>query len=265
MTDSTAPSSLRRYVSLIFIGALAGVFSGLFGVGGGTVIVPLLVLLLGFGQRLAVGTSLAAIIPVAIVGAITYGIGGHISIPAAALLAAGSIVGAWVGAKLLHRLNVILLKWLFVAFMLVAMVMMFFVIPSRDAPLEITWVTALALVLVGLFTGVLAGLIGIGGGVVVVPVMMLGFGASDLIAKGTSLLMMVPTTISGTVANVRAKNVDLVAATVIGVTACVSVQLGVWLAAYVDPFVGNMLFAAFLLFIAAQMAIRTWRQQRSGR
>ncbi len=147
--------------------------------------------------------------------------------------------------------------------MLVAMVMMFFVIPSRDAPLEITWITAVALILVGLFTGVLSGLIGIGGGVVVVPVMMLGFGASDLIAKGTSLLMMVPTTISGTIANVRAKNVDLVAAAVIGVTACVSVQLGVWLAGYVDPFVGNMLFAAFLLFIAGQMALRTWRQQRS--
>ena len=66
-------------------------------------------------------------------------------------------------------------------------------------------------------TGTLAGLLGVGGGIIVVPALMLLFGASDLIAKGTSLLMMIPTAISGTVGNVRRHNVDLFAAALIGV------------------------------------------------
>ncbi|MEE2815789.1 MAG: TSUP family transporter, partial [Actinomycetota bacterium] len=55
----------RAYLSFIGIGLAAGLLSGLFGVGGGTVIVPLLVLLLSFGQRISAGTSLAAIVPTA--------------------------------------------------------------------------------------------------------------------------------------------------------------------------------------------------------
>ena len=67
------------------------------------------------------------------------------------------------------------------------------VIPSRGAEFELTWLSGSALVLVGVGTGILSGLIGVGGGVVVVPVLMLAFGTSDLVAKGTSLLMMIPT------------------------------------------------------------------------
>jgi uncharacterized membrane protein YfcA len=66
---------MRRIGQLAAIGTAAGVFSGLFGVGGGTVIVPLLVLWLGFGERLATGTSLAAIVLIALTGAVLQGVG----------------------------------------------------------------------------------------------------------------------------------------------------------------------------------------------
>ena len=85
---------------------------------------------------------------------------------------------------------------------------------------------------------------------------MLLFGTSDLIAKGTSLLMMIPTAISGTIGNLRRGNVDLMAAALIGVAACTTTALGAWIATLVDPFLGNMLFALFLVFIAVQMAVR---------
>src|SRR5919199_1756045 len=67
--------AMRRIGQLAAIGTAAGVFSGLFGVGGGTVIVPLLVLWLGFGERLATGTSLAAIVLIALTGAVLQGVG----------------------------------------------------------------------------------------------------------------------------------------------------------------------------------------------
>ena len=85
------------------------------------------------------------------------------------------------------------------------------------------------------------------------------FGTSDLVAKGTSLLMMIPTAISGTVGNIRRRNVDLPAAALIGVAACTTTALGAWIATLLDPFAANVLFAAFLTFIAAQLAVKAWR------
>src|SRR5690606_27571029 len=110
--------------------------------------------------------------------------------------------------------------------------------------------------------GILAGLLGVGGGVVVVPALMLLFGTSDLEAKGTSLLMMIPTAISGTIGNLRRRNVDLVGAALVGVAACCTTALGAWIATLIDPFVGNVLFAVFMVFITVQMVLRALRWPR---
>jgi len=154
------------------------------------------------------------------------------------------------------------LRWGFVAFLAVVIVSLFFVIPSREAGLPLTWLSGVALVALGVITGILAGLLGVGGGVIVVPALVLLFGTSDLLAKGTSLLMMIPTAVSGTIGNVRRKNVDLVAAALVGGAACATTALGALIATLVDPFVGNMLFAAFLVVIAVQMALRAIRGRR---
>jgi len=91
---------------------------------------------------------------------------------------------------------------------------------------------------------------------------MLLFGTSDLIAKGTSLLMMIPTAVSGTIGNIRRRNVDLLAASLVGVAACTTTALGAWIAQLVDPLTGNILFAVFLVVIAVQMAMRALRGSR---
>lgn len=253
----------RAYLSFVLIGLAAGLLSGLFGVGGGTVIVPLLVLLLHFDQRLSAGTSLAAIVPTASVGVISYALAGAVAWIPALILAAGAVVGAQIGTRLLPRISQTALRWDFVGFLLVVIVSLFIVIPSRDAVFVLTWWNGAGLAGVGVLTGIVAGLIGVGGGVIVVPVLMLAFGASDLVAKGTSLLMMIPTAVSGTIGNLRHGNVDLTAAAFIGVSACATTALGAWLATVIDPFAGNMLFAAYLVFIATQMAIKAVRGRRA--
>lgn len=252
----------RAYTTFIGIGLLAGLLSGLFGVGGGTVIVPLLVLFLHFDQRLAAGTSLAAIVPTASVGVISYAASGSVAWIPALILAAGAVVGAQIGTRLLPRISQTALRWGFVGFLVVVIVSLFLVIPSRDAPFDLTWVTGIALVAVGVGTGILAGLIGVGGGVIVVPVLMLAFGTSDLVAKGTSLLMMIPTAVSGTFGNLRNRNVDLLAAALIGVAACTTTALGAWFATLIDPVAGNILFAAYLVVIAVQMALKAIRGRK---
>ena len=256
---------LRFVLSCIGVGLAAGLLSGLFGVGGGTVIVPMLVLLLRFDQRLAAGTSLAAIVPTASVGVISYAVHGSVAWIPALILAAGAVIGAQIGSWLLARIPQNALRWGFVGFLVVVIVMLFIVVPSREAVLELTLASGIGLAVLGLFTGVMAGLLGVGGGVIVVPALIFLFGTSDLIAKGTSLLMMIPTAISGTVGNVKRRNVDLLAAALVGVAACTTTALGAWIATLLSPLVANVLFACFLTFIAAQMAVKAVRATRARR
>ena len=90
-------------MKLILIGLVAGVTSGLLGVGGGIAMVPLLVWACSFEQKRAHATSLAAIVPIAAAGAAVYATGLSIDLGVAVLLALGSIVGAPLGARLLAR------------------------------------------------------------------------------------------------------------------------------------------------------------------
>jgi uncharacterized membrane protein YfcA len=85
-------------------GLAAGVVAGLFGVGGGTIIVPLLVLLLAFDQRVASATSLAAIGVIALSGVVLYGIRGEVHVGAALLVGLPAAVGAVFGAVMQQRL-----------------------------------------------------------------------------------------------------------------------------------------------------------------
>ena len=250
-----------QWVELVALGLAAGFLSGMFGVGGGILIVPGLLLILKFNQKLAAGTSLAAILPLALVGVVSYAINGNVSLTAAILVAVGSVFGARIGTRLLRKLPAKPLQIGFAVFIVVVIVSLFLVIPDRDAALDVTWLTATAMILLGIVTGILAGLLGVGGGVIIVPALMLLFGASDLVAKGTSLLVMIPTSLTGTLSNYRAKNVDLSAALAVGLPACVTTFVGSMVATAVSPMAANIAFAVFLTFVAVQMF---WKALRSG-
>jgi uncharacterized membrane protein YfcA len=104
---------------LTVIGSAAGLFSGLFGVGGGTVIVPLLILWLAYGEREATGTSLAAIVAIAAVGAITQGFYGKVHVLDAVLVGipavGGVVVGTWLQQRVPARSVSLLFAGLLVA------------------------------------------------------------------------------------------------------------------------------------------------------
>jgi hypothetical protein len=110
--------SLMLDPKLAAIGVCGGLLSGLLGVGGGVVMVPLLVLWASYGQRDAHAISLGAIIPISIAGIATYGIAGEVRWWDALALAAGSIVGAQIGAGILTRIDERLLKIIFGTFLI---------------------------------------------------------------------------------------------------------------------------------------------------
>jgi uncharacterized membrane protein YfcA len=96
---------MSEILTLLAIGLVAGVFSGMFGIGGGIVIVPALLMLLKMKQLEALGTSLAALIPpVGLLGAIEYYRNGLVNLKYAALIAGGLAVGAYFGAKIMISL-----------------------------------------------------------------------------------------------------------------------------------------------------------------
>ncbi|MGO1539637.1 MAG: sulfite exporter TauE/SafE family protein [Leucobacter sp.] len=257
MNNAQRPSALP----LILVGIAGGILSGLFGIGGGTIIVPALALWLSMPHKLSAGTSVAAILPVSIVGSVSYVLQGHYDLIAAICLAVGIILGAQLGTHLLARLPTGAVQWSFMVFLAVVIVSLWFVVPSRDDQVDINVLTVIMLGVVGFITGILSGVLGVGGGVVVVPVLMLFFGTSDLQAKGTSLLMMIPGSISATIGNLRRRNVDLRAAAYVGVAASVAVPFGTLFAAWIDPFWGNVAFSAYLAFILGQMLVRQLRKK----
>jgi uncharacterized membrane protein YfcA len=104
MADASPPRG-RLDRRLVTIGGAGGLLSGLLGVGGGLIMVPLLVFWAGYRQRDAHAMSLAAIIPISLASVITFGVAGHVRVGYAVALTLGSIVGARVGVGLLSRIG----------------------------------------------------------------------------------------------------------------------------------------------------------------
>jgi len=117
----------------------------------------------------------------------------------------------------------------------------------------------IALIL-GLATGVLAGLFGVGGGILFVPTLVLVFGLGQVEAQATSLLAILPTVAAGTWRQLKYGNVRRRAALIMGVTAVVGVELGVFAAKALPEDALRRLFGVLVLLVAAQLA---WRARQS--
>lgn len=104
---------MRRALQLAAIGTAAGLYSGLFGVGGGSVIVPLLILWLAFGEREATGTSLAAIVIIAAITAGLHGLYGNVDVEKGLLIGLPAVGGVLAGTWLQQRVPT---RWISLAF-----------------------------------------------------------------------------------------------------------------------------------------------------
>ena len=227
--ENHVDESPRGIAVMVVVGVLVGLLSGLFGIGGGTIIVPALVWL-GLTQRHAAATAVE----------------GNVDVIAALLMFLGMFIGGQIGSLLLSRLPEVVLRWAFVVFMAFIIVSQLIFIPSRDSSIEFNLVTVLLMIVFGVLAGILAGLLGVGGGAICVPALSILFGASDLIARGTSLLSMFPNAMTTTVANVRRKMVHAKAGLIIGIVAALTAPLGTWIAGAMSPRAGGILFATYL-------------------
>jgi uncharacterized membrane protein YfcA len=250
VTNEPAPTTLRPDLRIVaFVGLAAGALGGLFGVGGGLIIVPGLVLVAKLERRLAHGTSLAATLPIALASLSTYVVNGSVDWAVAPLMAIGTVTGAVIGTKLLTILPKRTLTIVFIVTVLATALRLFLATETTGRDNLSTW-SAVLLVIIGLATGTLSGLLGIGGGVVMVPAMVVLFGMVPVIAKGTSVAVIVPTSIMGTLRNRSNANVDFKVAAIAGGCGVVSAIAGGIIADGISAGVSNVMFGFLLLFVA---------------
>jgi hypothetical protein len=190
----------------VAIGLVSGVLAGLFGVGGGIVMTPGIQVLLGAPPIVALATPLPVIFPTALAGALAYRRRGELDVRASAWLVgpglAGAAIGAWltdaVDTRFLLLATALLLGWQAIA-----------ILRQRGRRRDAREATAPILGGIGAVAGLVSGLLGIGGGLVIVPLLAGWLGMPLKRALGTSLLAIVALVVPGTVVHAALGHLDL--------------------------------------------------------
>jgi len=191
------------------IGLVAGIFGGLVGLGGGVIMIPLMVSMQKLSQHRAHGTSLVALVFTGLAGAATYFMEDSVDIPAAMLLAVTAIFTARAGAQFAHALPEWKLKRYFGGF-LVCVSVLLLTKPYLPGLVFSTggWYKGGVLLMTGICTGFLSGMMGVGGGTIMVPSMVLLIGMGQHVSQGTSLLAMAPAGSVGAYTHGKLGNVE---------------------------------------------------------
>jgi uncharacterized membrane protein YfcA len=193
----------------LLVGLIAGLLGGFLGTGGGVIIVPLMTETLRFRQHEAHGTSLIAVVFTSMAGSVIYYLHGSVDLAAAAVLAGMALVTVRFGAKYCCFLPEVTLKRYF-GFFLLVVALVYILKPFLPyvmegvAPVGIRWIV---LVLLGALTGFISGMMGVGGGSFMVPMMVLFAGIAQHVAQGVSLLAMIPAATVGAWTHWRGGNI----------------------------------------------------------
>ncbi len=252
-----------REAKAVGIGLVTGLLSGLLGVGGGFVMVPGMVYLLRVEQHKAHGTTLLTIIPIALVGSLVLGARHQVDLQVALPLAISAIGGAVLGARLAGRLSSTALRRIFgITAIAVGLLMIGDVLGHAFhwspvllvMPKAAGWVPWIALG-VGLISGIGSGLLGIGGGIVIVPALVLLLGVSQHAAQGTSLAVIVPTALAGSITHFRLGNLRLATAGWMALGGAAGAAAGAVAALATPDQTLRVLFATYLVLTGLRMTL----------
>jgi uncharacterized membrane protein YfcA len=193
------------------VGLIAGSLGGIVGIGGGVIIVPLMTEMFKFGQHEAHGTSLIAVIFTGAVGSVIYYAHGSVDLTAAVLLAGMALVTVRRGAKYCCFLPELTLKRYFGFFLLfvAALFILKPFIPNIAEGSSPAWIRWIVLILLGALTGFISGMMGVGGGSFMIPMMVLFAGIAQHTAQGISLLAMIPASVVGAWTHWREGNIRM--------------------------------------------------------
>jgi len=245
----------RDRVAALLSGFAAGLAGGLLGVGGGIVLVPILTSRFRVSQHVAHGTSLAVIGATALSSLVIYGAHANVIWLTALWVALTSIVTVRYGARLARRLSSVALTRWFAAFLVLVAARLLFRPASQGAAIPSAAVVPVDLG-IGALVGLLAGFMGVGGGILAVPAFTLLLGMSQRVAQGTSLAVILVTAPVGTIENSRHGQVAWALVPMLALGAILGGPLASTLAHHVPQVLLARGFAVFLLVVA----VRSWIQ-----
>jgi len=200
--------SAREFGVALLAGFVGGLAGGLFGVGGGIVLVPMLTAFFGLSQHRAHGTSLGAIGATAVAGLVVYGLHGNVAWVPAAVMCLTSVLTARLGAALADRTSRRGLMFAFALFLLAVAARILWKAPAGTAAFALHGAGGLLTFLaLGAAVGLFSGYLGVGGGMIAVPALTLLFGMTQQRAQGTSLALILVTAPFGALEHDRRGNV----------------------------------------------------------
>lgn len=219
--------------------------------------VPLMVGVLRFDQHRAHATSLAAIILIALAGAVRFGLAGEVDWSVGLALGVGGLIGSTIGANVMDRLSPAALRALFGVIMVLAgLRMVFGGDPAAGASPE-PLLGAVIGIGIGLGAGIASGVAGIGGGVIMVPAMVFLLAIDQHTAEGTSLLAILFTAAAGTRVNIANSHVEWKSVFLVALGGIATAPIAAIFAQRIPAETLGRIFALWLLLIAVRTLVKS--------
>jgi uncharacterized membrane protein YfcA len=239
---------------LILVGTLVGFLSGFFGIGGGTILVPLL-LLLGFETKIAIGTSVLQMVFSSLYGSYLNHKNGTLNINMVATIGAGGFLGALLSGAITSSFDDKTLEIIFLGFATFALVRLFFKTKEHQSQRE---VNKLVLFIIGLFLGAVSIAIGVGGSIILVPILVGYLYVPLKTAISAGLFFVVFSSLAGFISHVSAGHIDFEKGFPIAIASLLGVYIGILLKDRVNVVLQRRLLVFFYIIIVTYLMQRVF-------
>lgn len=237
---------------MILLGVSVGVLSGFFGIGGGTILVPLL-LILGYETKIAIGISVVQMVFSSVYGSYLNNKKGTLDIPMVATIGIGGFAGALLSGFIASRVSDNTLEVIFLLFATFALLRIFFKTKEHKEQREVSKVVLLA---IGIVLGAISMTIGVGGSLILVPILV-GFLHVPLKqATSAGLFFVVFSSVSGLISHTLSEHVDYESGIIIGLASLIGVYIGIHLKHKINVNIQRNLLAGFYFLVVAYLAQR---------
>jgi uncharacterized protein len=241
-------------VELILLGCVVGMLSGFFGIGGGTILVPLL-LLLGYDTKVAIGISVIQMVFSSVYGSYLNNKKGTLDVPMILVVGIGGFIGALLSGLMTSSLDNKTLEMIFLSFALFALVRLF--IKTKEHR-EQRNVSKLVLFFIGFPLGAISMTIGVGGSILLVPILV-GFLHVPLKkAISAGLFFVVFSSVAGFVSHSQSEHIEYVSGVTIGLASLVGVYIGIMLKDSVSAILQRKLIIGFYLLVVLYLTKRVF-------
>ncbi|WP_415398375.1 sulfite exporter TauE/SafE family protein [Sulfurimonas sp. CS5] len=239
-------------IELIFLGVIVGIVSGFFGIGGGTILVPLL-LLLGYETKIAIGIAVVQMVFSSVFGSYINNKKGTLDVAMIGTIGIGGFIGALLSGNITSSFSDEMLEMIFLAFAIFALTRLFFKTKQEKAQRDVNKVV---LFIIGFLLGAISMTIGVGGSIILVPILV-GFLHVPLKkAISAGLFFVVFSSIAGFISHARLGHVDFESGVVIGLASLFGVYFGIYLKEKVDTTLQKRLLVIFYFLVVLYLVQR---------